>query len=266
MNYGMFLSTGGVLSASRRIDVLANNLANVNTTGFKRDFVVARERPAERIEGLSPRSDPMAPPQAILERLGGGIRFDRDRIDLSQGPLEKTGDSTDMAIAGKGFFVLAPEGNGPRGRGSAPTDLTRAGNMAIREDGTLINVDSGRALLGMDNRPVVVDPNVAFLIDRAGRVFQEQNEVGRFRIVEPTDVTTLVKRGNNVLRTTGDVRRVRDGDADVLQGFLEGSGADPVLSMVELTRQSRMLESNLRLMQYQDNITGQAIAGITRLS
>jgi flagellar basal-body rod protein FlgF len=272
MNYGFHLATGGVLAAMRRMDVVANNLAQVNTAGFKPDFVVARERPAERIEGLSPLADPMAPPQELLEKLGGGIRFDRDRIDLSQGSIELTGSKTDLALRGEGFFALTPAGNqrqaqgGRGGRNQPPLEVTRAGALVVDRDGTIRSADSGRTFMGENGRALRIDPTMDFRVDSDGRIFQDGDEVGRFRIVRPKDVLTLEKQPENVLRINGAWERVRDDDVEVQQSALERSSADPVTSMVELTRQSRMLESALRMMQYQDQLNGQAIAGIARIA
>ena len=100
----------------------------------------------------------------------------------------------------------------------------------------------------------------------AGMSFETQNdtEVARFRVVRAKDPTSIEKVGGNILRTSGAVTRVDDGSTLVEQRMLEQSVADPINSMVELMRQARMLEANVRMMQYQDNLTGQAIAGITR--
>jgi flagellar basal body rod protein FlgG len=264
MNYGSYLSTSGVLASMRRMDVIANNLANANTTGYKPDFVIPAERPAERVEGRSPFSDPLAPPQPILERLGGALRFDRDRIDPRQGPLEKTGLEEHLALRGRGFFALAPTSG--RVRRGDPVDMTRDGALVVDRDGTLRVASNGRALLGENGRPVRIDPAQRFAVDESGRIYQNNSEVARIRIVAPRDPTTLEKRGDNILVARGPIDRVPDGEASLAQGMLEGSAADPVVSMTELIRQSRMLEANLRMIQYQDNLTGQAISGITRIA
>ena len=265
MNYGTYLSTGSVLASMRRMDVIANNLANANTVGFKPDLVSAAERPAERLEGLSPLSDPLAPPQEMLERLGGGIKFNPDRIDFRQGAFEQTGNATDLALHGEGFFVLAPA-NGKKPDPKAPTDLTRAGNLTIDADGTLRTIGTRRALLGENGEPIKIDPKRPFAVDKAGRIFQGDSEVARFRIVKASTPASLEKVGANTFRSRpgSKLERVDEDSTSVEQRSLEQSLADPVTSMVELMRQSRMLEANVRMIQYQDNLTGQAITGITR--
>lgn len=264
MNYGFHLATGGMLSATRRMDTIANNLANANTIGFKPDFVIARERPAERLERNAPLADPLAPPQEVLERLGGGVRFERDRIDLRQGSIERTGSPTDLAIRGDGFFVLAgPGDSAPAAR--APLDLSRDGRMIVAPNGSLRRAVDGRALIGERGRPIRLDPTLPFGVDESGRIFQDGSEVARLRLVRPTDPAALEKAGGNVYRAAA-VERVPESDGGVMQYAVESSTADPVRSMVEMIRQSRLFEANVRMLQYQDNMNAQAITGLARLA
>jgi flagellar basal-body rod protein FlgF len=267
MNYGTYLSTGSVLASMRRMDVIANNLANANTIGFKSDLVTAAERPAERVEGLSPFADPLALPQPILEKLGGGIKFLPDRIDFTQGTLERTDNATDLALQGEGFFVVAPA-NGKKPDPKAPIELTRAGSLHIDVDGTMRMAGTNRALLGESGEPVRIDPKRPFAVDKAGRIFQNDTEVARFRVVKAKNAAAVEKAGANIFRVSSGaagVERTVEGTTEVHQRMLEQSAADPVTSMVELMRQSRMLEANVRMIQYQDNLSGQAISGITRI-
>lgn len=263
MNYGTYLSTGGVLASMRRMDVIANNLANATTIGFKPDLVTALERPAERVEGLSPLSDPLAPPQEMLERLGGGLKFAPDRIDFRQGELERSGNASDLALRGGGFFVVGPAKGKMDPKG--PIDLTRAGNFVVDSDGTFRASGSNRPIMGEGGEPVRIDPRRPYIVDKVGRVVQGDTEVARFRVVKPRQPAGVEKVGGNLFRTSGGVDRVADDETSVEQHMTELSVADPVTAMVDLMRESRMLEANVRMIQYQDNLTGQAISGITRV-
>jgi flagellar basal-body rod protein FlgF len=264
VNYGTYLSTGSVLASMRRMDVIANSLANANTVGFKPDLLNTAERPPERLEGLSGFGDPLAPPQELLERLGGGIKFLPDRINFTQGALEHTGNATDLALDGEGFFVLAPA-NGKKPDAKSPVELTRAGNLAVDLDGTLRLQGSGRALLNDKNEPVRIDPKQSFAVDKGGRVFQNDVPVAQIKLARAKNPAAIEKAGANTFRA-GQAAGLEPvtSDTEVRQRTLEQSVADPVNAMVELMRQSRMLEANVRLIQYQDNLTGQAITGITR--
>jgi flagellar basal-body rod protein FlgF len=266
VNYGFHLATGGALAAMRSIDLIANNMANAQSTGFKPDFIVAAQRLPERLDPKSPWNTPTAPSQELLEKLGGGLKFEHDRIDLRQGVLERTGNALDFAIEGDGFFVLAPSNPNASANGNAKSvDVTRAGNMIMDPDGTLRSADSGRPYQSEDGDPVKVDPELPFSIDGDGRIFQGGEEVTRFRIVRPIDPLSLQKLGGNVMRIAGKSEHEPEANYTVHRGALEMSNSDPVLTMVEITRQTRLMEANFKMIQFQDEMTGQAISGITRL-
>src|ERR1700709_2831305 len=101
MLYGLYLSATGVLTNSYRQDVIANNIANAETVGFKRDLALFQERRTEAAErGLPPsRSNP------VMEALGGGVFASSPIVDKTQGELEPTGNNLDVAIVGQGYYA-----------------------------------------------------------------------------------------------------------------------------------------------------------------
>src|SRR4051794_13731055 len=101
MPYGLYLSAEGANVQSRRLDVLANNMANVSTPGFKRDVALFQSRFAEAVQ----RGQVM-PGSRALEDLGGGVKVLATETDFSPGPLASTKSPTDMAINGDAFFVV----------------------------------------------------------------------------------------------------------------------------------------------------------------
>jgi flagellar basal-body rod protein FlgF len=103
MNYGLYLSASGAMTAMHKQDVYANNLANVNTIGFKPDSVFTRHRLPERIEQPHLHADP----HKLLEQLGGGQFIDPTFTNLTQGALTATDRPLDVAIDGEGFFVIS---------------------------------------------------------------------------------------------------------------------------------------------------------------
>src|SRR5205809_916462 len=124
MIYGLYLSATGVMASSYRQDVIANNLANSETVGFKRHLATFQQRPVEsQSSGRPDLSDPM------LDNLGGGFLVSPTQIDATQGDLENTGNNLDAAIFGKGFFAVGD---------STHTQLTRAGQFMLNQDGDMI--------------------------------------------------------------------------------------------------------------------------------
>src|SRR5689334_2619038 len=101
MNYGLYLSAMGVLANSQRQDVIANNLANSETIGFKKDLALFQQQRTEaQISGHRRQSND------LLEPLGGGLVPTGTTLDLSQGPIEATGNPLDVAITGDGYFAV----------------------------------------------------------------------------------------------------------------------------------------------------------------
>jgi flagellar basal-body rod protein FlgG len=148
MNYGMHISASGALSAMYRQDVLSNNLANINTNGFKADQPAVRYRPSVREEdGLS-----FMPSNELLEQLGGGVQVVQPRTRFEQGTIEETSNDLDLAIKGDGFFVVRSETTD----GADRLRMTRDGRFTISSKGQLVMASSGMPVLDVQNRPIEV--------------------------------------------------------------------------------------------------------------
>src|ERR1700722_2420103 len=125
MLYGLYLSATGVMTNSYRQDVIANNLANAQTIGFKKDLTLFKQRPTASQENPAHAdwSDPM------MDRMGGGTFAMPTAVDTTQGELQHTGSNLDVAIDGGGYFAV--DANGKQ-------KLTRNGEFLIDRDGNLI--------------------------------------------------------------------------------------------------------------------------------
>ncbi|MBV8781664.1 MAG: flagellar hook basal-body protein, partial [Phycisphaerae bacterium] len=146
MIYGLYLSAAGVIANSYRQDVIANNLANAETDGFKRNTTAFQQRltEAQLHRAAARNSNP------ILEGIGGGLLSSPTRTDFTQGEFEVSDNPLDVAIQGKGFVAVDDHGS---------TRLTRAGNLTLDKDGNLI-LDNGAndRVLGKDMKPITLDP------------------------------------------------------------------------------------------------------------
>jgi flagellar basal-body rod protein FlgG len=120
MNYGFHLATTGVITGMRRLDTIANNLANSTTVGYKADRLTMSPRSAENVE----RPGAYADANAMLDALGGGTLFLPNAIDLRQGTLRQTGSPLDVALEGDGFFRLeVPASSATRSRAIRQANL-----------------------------------------------------------------------------------------------------------------------------------------------
>lgn len=259
MNYGFYLSAGGVFNNMHRQDVLANNLANVRTAGFKPDSVYMRQRLPARVEAPQTYTDP----QWMLERLGGGRLLEPTHTNFSQGGLESTGNDLDLAIDGEGFFMVASDGDGPIAERIA---VTRDGRLTLNTAGQLITVAGGLPVLNGDQEPIEVDRTLPVEVRDNGEIVQAGEVVDRMALRLPQDLTSLHKLGDNLYRLDGPAAMMADAPGRVRQGYIEGSGVDPILALNAMIGASKSLGANAKLIQYHDHITGQAVSTLGRVA
>ncbi len=256
MNYGLYLAAAGAIDASYRQTVLANNLVNSETIGFKPDMVFGRQRLPER---LASGGGVAIDPQVMLEKLGGTPTLDSTYINLKQGGLVATGNPLDLAINGDGFFVVED--------GEQQMLLTRDGRFAIDENGQLVTADNGMAVLDARNRPIRVARDLSVEINSRGDVQQDGKVVATIRITQPTDPLDLVKVGSNLLKSSSlPAASTRATNGRVVQGHLESSAVDPVTLLKDLIGVAKSFGANIKMMQYQDHLMGQAINTFGRVT
>ncbi len=260
MNYGLYLSAGGMVHNLMRQDILANNLANANTTAFKPDTIYAQQRLPERLE--SPTLD--VPPQEMLERLGGGVTGQRALVGTMQGNLEATRQPLDVAIDGEGYFVV--RGNTRGGAAATETLLTRDGRFTLNERGELTMSSGGGRVLDRSDRPIRLDSTGPVTIKGSGEVIQHDRIIGILQIAAPRDPAALTKEGEGLMRLPGGADQRRPAKGSLVQGHIEASAVDPIITLNDLINATKAVQANARLMQYHDHIMGQAINTLGRVA
>lgn len=257
MNYGLQLSASGVLTSLYRQDVLANNLANVNTVGFKLDMVTTRQREVVRIEdGLSYMSS-----NKMLEQLGGGVLMLPNRVSFAQGPVLPTGNPLDLAIEGNGFFMVEDQ-SGTKGKNVL---LTRDGRLTRNDRGELIQVTTGMRLLDDRGRPIRVPGGAKVAINNAGEIEADGVILGRVGLVDVQDRSMLRKRGGGLFEMDAQAQRI-SGTGRIHQFSVEGSAVDPIKAMMAVMGASKDVGGNIGMMQYQDRLMDRAINVLGRVS
>lgn len=243
MPYGLYISAEGAHAQSLRLDVIANNLANVDTVGFKRELAVCQARYAEAIEqGLQ------IPGLGSIEDIGGGMVVRETKTDFSPGPLKHTGIPTDVAIKGEGFFVVQK---------GEETFLTRAGNFEITSRGELIT-QQGYAVLNDTGVPVVINPgDQSWQITESGAM-RQRGTTQNLALVKPESLGDLVRIGENLFKPLSEPQPIPTADRRVASQYLEGSGVRPTSEMIAMIQASRALEANVNIMKAQD----QMLAGL----
>ncbi len=248
MSYGMYLSAEGAGVQAQRLEFIANNLANLETPGFKRDVPVFQTRFAEAIQEGS-----ASPGDKSENNVGGGVKLQEVETDFSHSTLRHTKILTDFAINGEGFFnVLGPDGE---------KMLTRAGNFEIDINGQLVTKSGGFPVLDDSGGIISLEANQHWTLGPGGMISQggENTPVG-LRL--PQSLGDLVKVGTNMFRPLGPTTEVPAVDRDIRQGYLEQSGVNSTREMLSMIETSRAFEANTQLIQNQDSMVSSLISRV----
>lgn len=238
---GIYISATGMLAESNRQDVIANNLANADTVGFKRSETASRPWTEFTLSGVGMPGAPTVGPLAM------GTQVERTDVILRQGSLLTTGNPLDVALVGDGYFtVQTPEG----------VRYTRDGSFRQDVDGTLITKE-GFQVLGTGGPIRLGEGEVTIRDD--GVMFQDGRQLGQLRLTA-LDPTTVDPQGDSLF--TGNP--AGQATARVQQNHLESSNVQTVEEMVELIRVMRSFEANQRAAKAQDETLGDAVNRVGR--
>jgi flagellar basal-body rod protein FlgF len=244
----MYISAEGANAQAQRLEVIANNMANVDTVGFKQDVPTFQARFAEAIQrGYATPGD-----QSIND-IGGGVKLMETATDYSSGSFKRTGNDTDFAIAGKGFFQIKGD--------DGQQYLTRAGDFALDTQGRLVTQNGHRPVLDQQGGEITLSPNLPWSVSSDGFIDQD----GSLRAIgmsEPQSLNDMTKVGNNLFKPNGQVKPLELNDRNVRQGFLEMSSSNPVRQMLAMIETTRGFEANSRMIQNQDSMTGSLISRV----
>jgi len=250
MLYGAYISAAGALANSYRQDVHANNLANVETVAFKRDLALVQARATASTQNGASRFT--AP---LLEGIGGGIFALPTQTDYRASSLEATTNPYDVALGGKGFFQIQ--------KGDEVL-YTRDGRLGLNEEGLLVTQNEQLPILNREGQVIKLDRDADFVVNEAGVISQNGEEAGRLGVVDFADTRGLRKRGENMYAAEGVSAAAIDGV--VKQNYLEKSGVNSITEMVGMIQAQRMFQTNLEMLQLQDQTLGSALTQLGRLT
>lgn len=226
----------GAFRQERRIfHIIANNLSNAQTTGFKRNAPFFHSLLSESMGHLE------------------SIPIDGVKTVFLQGNLERTGNDLHMAIEGDGFFkVKLPEG----------IRYTRAGNFKLNKDKVLVNAN-GLPVMGKQGEITIQGQTVS--VEKDGTIRADGTEIGQIGLVTFSDLTLLQKEGDTLFRSTMDQKELEVSESRILQGHLESSNVNPIEEMVGLIDSLRSYESCLKIIQSYDEMDGKAVNELGRI-
>ncbi len=241
-------AAAGLRSRLEALDLLANNIANSSTPGFKADHEAYTLYLGEESQGAS--EDGTGLSQATTPWI------ETHRTDFSQGQLKSTGLSTDLALDGSGFFVV----DGP-----SSALLTRTGTIKVTSDGKLTTAD-GYEFATVEPRRIRVDPQRPFSVDTDGTVSQDGNPLGRLKLAN-LDATVQPPKREGVYFSldTRDQSKLTASTATVRQGQIENSNYSVSESAVRLVGVLRQFEALQKAIQLGSDMSRKAVEEVAKV-
>lgn len=279
---GLYTGASGMAAQQVKLDAISNNLANLDTDGYKRDVAVHKafaELLLRRMNDDGVIKNPfgssdMAP---VVGKLGTGVETNELFTEFEQGSLKQTDNDCDLAMDGEGFLcVQTPYGE----------RYTRNGSFTIGKEGFL-ETQEGYPVLG-ENGPIMVKAN-NFKVDKDGNVFVNRNyqddpfrlvsreentwegiqKLDKLKIVDFKKTRFIAKQGSSLWNSTeesGEAKVMAQGERPkVIQGFVEASNVNPIKEMVDMIEVNRAYEANQKSIQSEDSMLGKLINDVVKV-
>jgi flagellar basal-body rod protein FlgF len=248
MSGTIYQAAAGALLMQQQLDVLSNNLANINTVGYKEDrprFDLPASNPSssQSTSGQSttvPELSPYSPPMSFY-------------VDFSSGDLQRTQNPLDVAITGNGFFEVQTD-NGPQ--------YSRKGNFTVNKDGLLSTAD-GWPVMGQGGEITVAGSHIQINAD--GDIYVDGDLVDRLKVVDFPKPYALQKVGDTQFEPTSSTANPQASTGyRISQGFLESSNVNSIRTMTEIIETTRAFESYQKVIQAADDATSKTVNTVGR--
>lgn len=275
---GIYTGASGMIAQQARIDTVANNLANVDKTAYKKDMTIFKAFPDMIIRRVNDDGLGIVPAGSYdtmpyVGKLGTGVEVNEVYTRFDQGAMRRTENPFDLALEGRGFFAVQTE------RGER---YTRNGAFTLNQDGYLVT-HNGNMVMG-ENGPVKLQKNNFMINERgeilvnaalslesreivsmAGNNWEDPVVIDRLKLVDFENIREIKKEGDSLYRETEHSGpAVPSSEAKVVQGFLEKSNVNVVREMVDMIEVQRSYEANQKTILTHDQSLGRLINEVAR--
>ncbi len=247
---GWYTAASGMMMQMSRQDVIANNIANASTSGYKKQLSLSRTFPDMLISRLENSADPGSKKVQAIGRLGTGVVLESIMTDQSVGNLDKTDIPTDFSLTQTGSYFVVETEQGER--------YTRNGAFKTNSAGCLTD-NQGHPVLDKDNKHINISGG--FTVDRNGVInFGDGTAASTIKVLEFNDPEKLERNGDSLYSNEkGLAIPAVPFSTDVLQGYLEHANVNAIKEMVDLLSVVRSYESLQKVVQAEDETAGVAI-------
>lgn len=248
---GLYTASTGMLNQQARMDVITNNLANADTTAYKKEG--ATSQAFDSLYAIKINDESVYNIPQGIGYLTLGVKIGETYTDYTDGSLRETGNTYDLALSGNGFFAVSYADSS----GEESVKYTRDGNFTVNSDGILMTTD-GDFILDDAGGIITIPQGTTVTVDETGTIYADNTEVAKLQIVDFEDYNYLEKFGEN-LYTAVDGATQMESTAQVNQGYLELSNVNVVKEMVDMITVSRDYESNQKVLQAIDSTLEKAV-------
>ncbi len=252
---GLYTAWTGMYTEQKRLDVIANNIANSATTGYKQEGVTSQSFDnmlAIKVRDYSVNKD---------EKIGSmtlGVKVGEVYTNHTQGSVRSTGNTYDLALDGSGFFKMRVTDMA----GNDHIRYTRAGNFTVTQEGYVTDADGNRLQSQAGDLLVPTDAEVVF--DQQGFVYANGELVDQLALVDFEDYNYLKKYADTMYEPVAGATEI-EVEGQVLQGFLEQSNVNVVKEMTQMIAITRAYEANQKVLKAMDTTLDQAVNSVGRV-
>lgn len=275
---GIYTAASGMMVQIEREDVIANNIANINTTGYKKDQAVIKHFP--EFDAYRKDDEKIITPfehkskMTNIGKLGTGAFLDEVYTEFVQGSIIKTDNKLDFAIEGEELFVVEDKGK---------IVLQRSGNLSLSNDGYLINMNGARVLgysqdgragyIKINNKDFATGKNGSLInaeiegdIQNIGNITKTEADMDKIMTVKVENKGNLNKIGDNYYSLEGVGNIEISNNLKLHQGYTEQSTVNSVKEMVEMITCSRAYETNQKVLTTQNEMLGKVVSEVGKWS
>ena len=252
---GLYTAWTGLQNEQKRLDVIANNIANSATTGYKQEGVTSQsfdDMLAVKVRDYSVKKD------EIIGKMTLGVKIGEVYTNHTQGSVRPTGNTYDLALDGSGFFKMKVTDEA----GNDHIRYTRAGNFTITRDGYVTDADGNH--LQSEAGDLIVPTDAEIVIDTDGSVFADGELIDKISIADFEDYDYLKKYADNMYEPVNGATEI-EATGSILQGYLEQSNVNVVKEMTQMIAITRAYEANQKIVQAMDSTLEQAVNSVGRV-
>lgn len=254
---GLFTAYTGMANEQKRLDIVANNLANAATVGYKEESVTNQS--FDDVLTIKIKDASEAYNERPIGTMNLGVKIGESYTNYGQGSLRQTSNTYDLALEGSGFFTMEVTDKA----GNVSMQYTRNGSFTMTKDGHIVD-GNGNHLMGESGAIIIPTDAADVVIDTTGAIYADGVYVDTLQITDFEDYSHLIKKGDTMYQAL-DTATTKAASATVNQGYTEQSNVNVVSEMVEMITITRAYEANQKMIQTVDRTLDLAANSVGRV-